>query len=68
MAGSLRRECDPGQLSRHPEVQLGMTLLSVDGVVVTSYEQGIPLLQAAGRPVKLAFSAAALGRQQAGQA
>ena len=40
-----------------------MTLLAVDGVVVESYEQGIPLLRSAARPIKLAFSATALGRE-----
>jgi hypothetical protein len=47
-----------GHLSRHPEVRLGMTLLAVDGQVVSSYSQGMPLLDAAGRPVRLQFSAA----------
>jgi hypothetical protein len=51
-----------GQISRHPEVQLGMTLLAVDGQVVSSYAQGMPLLKRAGRPVRLRFSAVAYGR------
>ena len=51
-----------GQISRHPEVQLGMTLLAVDDQVVSSYAQGMPLLKRAGRPVRLRFSAVAYGR------
>jgi hypothetical protein len=47
-----------GQMKSHTAVAVGMTLLSVDGQVVTSYAQGMPLLISAGRPVRLQFSAA----------
>jgi hypothetical protein len=52
------------EISRHPEVHLGMTLLAVDDQVVSSYNQGMPLLKDARRPVRLCFSAVAWGRVQ----
>jgi hypothetical protein len=47
-----------GQMSTHPEVEVGMTLLAVDGQVVASMSQCTPLIRAARRPVRLRFSAA----------
>jgi hypothetical protein len=53
-----------GQMSTHPEVEVGMTLLAVDGQVVTSMSQCMPLMRAARRPVRLRFSAASAGRKR----
>jgi hypothetical protein len=48
--GGLLAAVEGGRLSR------GMVLVSVDGEATTSHSQGVALLHAAGRPVRLQFS------------
>ena len=50
VSGGMLAAAGGGRLSR------GMVLVSVDGEAVTSHSQGVALLHAAGRPVRLRFS------------
>ena len=57
-----------GQMSQHPEVKVGMMILTVDGQAVSSYDQCMQLLVAAGRPVRLQFSVAPQEADEADEA